>query len=508
MRRSGTVLAVSLVAAVLFAPALCTCLRGQDAPPGPAAASPVPAPQGRPWIGVIFGPSPDNSRELRVKQVASGSPAEAAGLKDGDILVKREGEAVREPDEFRAWIRTVKVGQVLNWTVRREGKEVPIQIKVGVAPGTAPPAGRHAARAFPTAVEVGAKWLAAQQLGNGAWPHAHALSIGTTGSPSPSITALALLGLLAHPRPRADYAAQIDKGIAYLLSKRQPKGGVFEPTDGMKFANYGTSCAVRVLVKADRVKYQAAIDSMVEYLLGGQVTEKYSFKPSDWPYGGWSYYDEVRTARLRADLSLASFVIHALREASVPGDNPVWKNARNLVERCQNWSDEEALRRPHQDGGFIFQPRDSKAGELPESTPAALAYRSYGTMTADGLRSLLRLGVPRESPRVQAAFYWLARGFTPDGVPGMDPNAAVDYRVGLKFYWCMEASDALDAYGEEELPVGIGQTTKWRPAILDHLCGVQAEEGYWRNDVNIMGENDPILATAMALQALGSAAPK
>ena len=58
------------------------------------------------------------------------------------------------------------------------------------------------------------------------------------------------------------------------------------------------------------------------------------------------------------------------------------------------------------DGGFFFIPNDpgqNKAGPAGTDRHGRQRFRSYGTMTADGLRILIRCGLPATHPRVVAA---------------------------------------------------------------------------------------------------------
>lgn len=64
-------------------------------------ASPLPS-----RLGVSWSPSRKLGETIRLTQVEEGSPAEQAGLKVGDELVKINGTAVTEIDDFIAWIRS------------------------------------------------------------------------------------------------------------------------------------------------------------------------------------------------------------------------------------------------------------------------------------------------------------------------------------------------------------------------------------------------------------------
>jgi len=55
-------------------------------------------------------------------------PAERAGLKEGDIIVKADGHDVASPSELRAFLAQKSVGQVLTLDVVRAGKPISVEV--------------------------------------------------------------------------------------------------------------------------------------------------------------------------------------------------------------------------------------------------------------------------------------------------------------------------------------------------------------------------------------------
>lgn len=58
----------------------------------------------------------------------SGGPAEKAGIKVGDIVTKIGDKTVRSIEEYMAALASRKVGETVAVTVRRDGKEIVVQL--------------------------------------------------------------------------------------------------------------------------------------------------------------------------------------------------------------------------------------------------------------------------------------------------------------------------------------------------------------------------------------------
>lgn len=69
-----------------------------------------------------------------IAEVTPNSPAEKAGLKQGDIIVEQEGKAVSQIGHLRNQIALKKPGSKIDLTVLREGKRVTLPITIGTYP--------------------------------------------------------------------------------------------------------------------------------------------------------------------------------------------------------------------------------------------------------------------------------------------------------------------------------------------------------------------------------------
>ncbi|MFI7272506.1 trypsin-like peptidase domain-containing protein [Streptomyces sp. NPDC049879] len=67
--------------------------------------------------------------------VEPGSPADAAGIRDGDVVTAVDGARVRSADELIVRIRSHRPGDELTLTVERDGDEVTLEVTLGEAAG-------------------------------------------------------------------------------------------------------------------------------------------------------------------------------------------------------------------------------------------------------------------------------------------------------------------------------------------------------------------------------------
>jgi len=73
-----------------------------------------------------------------VAEVMKGSPAEAAGLRAGDVVIELSGATIKEVPDLQRRIAAVKPGQTMKLTVIREKKPVTVSVKIGEMPADEP----------------------------------------------------------------------------------------------------------------------------------------------------------------------------------------------------------------------------------------------------------------------------------------------------------------------------------------------------------------------------------
>jgi serine protease Do len=101
----------------------------------------------RGWLGVsIQGITPELAKSLDLKDrkgalvadVTKGGPADSAGLKRGDVIAKFNGQEVSEVHNLPALVAGVEPGKQVPLTVKRDGQEQTLQVKVGKMPAEKP----------------------------------------------------------------------------------------------------------------------------------------------------------------------------------------------------------------------------------------------------------------------------------------------------------------------------------------------------------------------------------
>jgi len=94
--------------------------------------------RGRPYIGVK---GDTDSLEAKIAQVYDGTPAEDAGVKPGDVIIRFDGEKVTDFASLAALVPRRHPGQEVNMVVRRpnaeSGKAAEIELKIVIG-GRAP----------------------------------------------------------------------------------------------------------------------------------------------------------------------------------------------------------------------------------------------------------------------------------------------------------------------------------------------------------------------------------
>ena len=79
-----------------------------------------------PVLGVAFG---GVAGEITVQQVFKNTTAEKGGLKTGDVLVSINGKRMRDVESSVAAIGSLSIGDAVELTIKRDGKEMELKLK-------------------------------------------------------------------------------------------------------------------------------------------------------------------------------------------------------------------------------------------------------------------------------------------------------------------------------------------------------------------------------------------
>jgi S1-C subfamily serine protease len=81
------------------------------------------------FIGILFGSNEEG--RVRIGRVVQGSPAAAAGLLEGDVILSAQGQTLREPDELRGITTALRPGDNLALVVRRGEQNLDLTVTLG-----------------------------------------------------------------------------------------------------------------------------------------------------------------------------------------------------------------------------------------------------------------------------------------------------------------------------------------------------------------------------------------
>ena len=365
------------------------------------------------------------------------------------------------------------------------------------AGSTLAPEQREATR---KAMRRGEAFLLEQAVELGKW--------GFDGHADPGITAMvagALLSASASPLARdGETKRATDAALDWLVSLQNEDGSIHAG----QLANYVTSASVLALARGGREQDREVIARAREYLRLLQADEGEGYGSSDRFYGGVGYGGDERP-----DLSNLQMALEALDAAGLEAGDETFAKALRFLQRCQNRSESNDLVLADgdttivsgNDGGAGYAPGDSKAGFV-ELRDGRRIPRSYGSMTYALLKGYLFAGLPKDDPRVEAAWEWLSEHYTLDVNPGFEASTddAAAYQ-GLYYYFTTMAK-ALDLYGAETIVDAGGREHAWRPELCARLQAMQRQDGSWVNgNAPRWYEGNPVLATSYALIALATA---
>ena len=344
------------------------------------------------------------------------------------------------------------------------------------------------------------QWLLTQQSDDGGW---HSTTYGQLKDGA-GVTALALNALRQSAAdPDAKVAEAMRRGFEFLSKGLAKRGTIASPNGTLDFPTY----AAALWLEADRGArvtgpFSSSRHNLIDYLLAAQVAEERGFEPKSPSYGGWDFlgHDDARGITTGTNVSVTCYVLEALH-----GDID-WKRSNNgsvqlttlrRVDEARNRAKAHAIRCQQPDGGFAFtcEPKslNNKALYADEKLTQP---RSYGTATCDGIRALVACGAKPTDEPIAKALAWLEKRPALEVVPGFEglPLEA-GWQRGLRFYYYASLARVLPLFAAPAY-------SRRRAALIEHLLDLQKADGSWVNESDRMRENDPLIATSLAVDCL------
>jgi squalene-hopene/tetraprenyl-beta-curcumene cyclase len=360
------------------------------------------------------------------------------------------------------------------------------------------------ARRLAETYAAAADWLAGQQDASGAWK----MGPPDKQAPSPSYTGLIVAALAnAPPSIRARFTPNVEKGVAFLLSKTNDDGSVGEGPSGSFLKTYATAIALMALSSVERTdKVANAIRGAQAYLRQNQLKEGMH-------RGGSGYGDESPGGKRGvANLSTTGFAAEGLKMSGLPQDDEFWKLVVEFVKKCQNSTEVNtdaeyvsALKKVGlsvgDDGGLYYapiaDPAAQKAGTRKVIDKEVI--QSYGGMTYDGIKTYLYAGLSKKDPAVVAAMDWVRKNYSVEVHPGFAFDQAQRHHLRGLFHYYLVMARALDVYGENPLVTFDGKKHDWPREMAEQLLKVARDSKMWQNDNPAWYEGDPVLVTTYVL---------
>jgi squalene-hopene/tetraprenyl-beta-curcumene cyclase len=315
-------------------------------------------------------------------------------------------------------------------------------------------------------IQRGAAYVKSQQKPDGTYEN------------HPGVTAMVASALINMPGDKAANVKSASKTLDYLRSLAKPDGGIYVKD----IPHYITATSLMALSAAGQPQDKATIEKARKYLADHLLDEGEGVKPNDKFYGGMGYGGTSDGGR--ADIISLEYGLRAMKEAGVAVNDDAWKKALVFLQRSQNNSETNDQKWAANDGGFVYYPGYSQAGET----------RSYGSATYAGIMSYAWSNVKKSDPRVQAVMKWVRDNYTVDENPGIGQKTV--------YYYYMVFAKALQAMGDPVIVDAKGRRHNWREDLGRKLIALQHPEGYWVNTDKAEMQDNKVLVTTFTMMAI------
>lgn len=317
-----------------------------------------------------------------------------------------------------------------------------------------------------------AAWLWSRQAADGAF-RSEQYAVLRSGQAMTPFVLHALLGRSDAPPER------VARALDAVRRSVDADGAIgYADPELLEYPVYATSLAILVLAQQGDAADRERIRAMANWLARQQCGEQKGFAPDAPAYGAFGFGARglLPGEPGHVDLTHTRFALQALRAAGRL-DDAVRARAHVLLANLQR-----------DDGGFAFSPVVDAANKA--GRDAGGRFVAYATATADGVLALQALGAGDADPRLVRARAWLATHASATRIGGIGEQPSEPWHDALRFYHAMVLAEA------------------WPPArapLAAMLAKHQGADGCFRSTmISAMKEDDPLLATALALRALGA----
>jgi squalene-hopene/tetraprenyl-beta-curcumene cyclase len=318
-------------------------------------------------------------------------------------------------------------------------------------------------------LERGAAYLKQNQKPDGTWEN------------HPGVTAMAAAALLHQPGRRDAELKTVAKTLDYLRGLAKADGGIYDKD----IPHYITGVSVMTFVAAGQPQDRPLIEKGRRYLAEHILDEGEGVSPDNKFYGGMGWGGTSDGGR--ADIISLEYGLRAMKEGGTAPNDAAWEKAIKFLQRTQNIGEMNDQGFPGTDGGFMYYPGYSQAGET----------RSYGAATYAGIMSYMWANVKKDDRRVQAVMKWVRDNYTVDENPGVGQKTV--------YYYYMVFAKALQAVGEPVIVDAKGQNHNWREDLGKKLLSLQHPEGFWVNPVPDEMQDNKVLVTTFTMMAIEAA---
>ncbi len=342
-----------------------------------------------------------------------------------------------------------------------------------------------------------------RQHADGGW-RSETYAVLKTGQALTPVVLQALMRIPESLAPRP--AGSVERAVAFIRAGIDERGavGMGDP-DLLEYPTYATAYALSCLVDRRDPVDLPLIARLTQRLIGSQCQESNGSTPGHPEYGGWGFSAPRAGQPGHIDLAHTRIVLQALRAADALDDACAARALLflRLVQRHPSetrvqpsFAAADAAIRSDYDGGFYLSPVVLAANKGGGGSPEQPWFSSYATATCDGLAALVAAGVAIDDERVTAAIAWLQRHPRWDWPEGIARGASEPWGESVRFYHL--SVRALTA--RWHMPIA----ADWSPLLL--ALGHARTDGLYANPPGfLMKEDDPLVASALALEALAYA---